>query len=166
MSQSDYLTHKKNRTILKMVDNTANTLDPVMSSQTYSQLKNYVTEHDLMKNNTKITYNRLPNSTKIHFRNMEVRKPTNASICVACGKTGSLGKYVANRNIQLKQKGTVYQVNTLNYHKNKLKEYSINPQNSPCENITQEMIEHYVEREFCQCDTFLARRKNLWDDTP
>ena len=75
MSQSDYLTHKKNRTILKMVDNTANTLDPVMFSQTYSQLKNYVTEHDLMKNNTKITYNRLPNSTKIHFRNMELFFP-------------------------------------------------------------------------------------------
>lgn len=155
MSQSDYIQHKKNRALLSKTQH----LEPVIPSQKYLQLKRYTIEHDLMDNNTKITYNRLPNKTKIHLRNMEIVKPSISSNCLSCNN-GELQLYINNRNIQLNQKESLYKVNTLNYFKNKLKEYSVEiPQNN-CENITQDMIDRYNEKNFCQCDTYLAARNN------
>lgn len=153
MSQSDYIQHKKNRALLSKTQH----LEPVIPSQKYLQLKRYTIEHDLMDNNTKITYNRLPNKTKIHLRNMEVVKPSITSNCLSCNN-GELQLYINNRNIQLTQKESLYKINTLNYFKNKLKEYSVGIPVNNCENITQDMIDKYIERDFCHCDTYLQQR--------
>ena len=153
MSQSDYIQHKKNRALLSRTQH----LEPVIPSDKYLQLKRYTIEHDLMDKSTKMTYNRLPNTTKLHFRNMEVVKPNIASTCLSC-KNGGLHHYIYNRNIQLTQSESLYKINTLNYYNTKLKEYSVGIPVNNCENITQDMIDKYVEKDFCHCDTYLSHR--------
>ena len=67
MSQSDYINHKKQATILRRQDEN---LDNILSSQSYSKFKSFSVANEIKSDN--LTYGQLPLSTKERVFDIEI----------------------------------------------------------------------------------------------
>lgn len=143
MSQSDYISSKKTRMVLR------DTPDPVISSQVYTTLKSFTLEQHLSmeenrKENRKTVYNRLALPDKVFLRNIETNFPK------TCEK--DLRTYLSGRKTGSCQNCSLTVRNPFNEYNNKLKQMSY-------ESPDAEIIQRYTEKEFCQCDVYFSNKK-------
>lgn len=143
MSQSDFISTKKTRAILRSNKD----IDPVLSSQLYTTLKSYTKERDLIKNCTakpKTVYNRMSLPDKVFFQNVETYLP---KTCESDLKT-----FLNGRNYGSCQNCNSTFRNPFNEYKNKLKQMSY-------ETPDAEIIQTYTEKEFCKCDVYFSHKR-------
>ena len=138
MSQSDYISSKKTRMVLR------GTPDPVISSQVYTTLKSFTLEQHLIMENHKTVYNRMALPDKVFLRNIETNFPK------TCEK--DLRTYLSGRKTGSCQNCSLTVRNPFNEYNNKLKQMSY-------ESPDAEIIQRYTEKEFCQCDVYFSNKK-------
>lgn len=143
MSQSDYISTKKTRAVLRA----SKDIDPVLPSQVYTTLKSYTLERDLLiKDFTlkqKTVYNKMALPDKVFIHNVETYFPKTCE--------NDLKTYLSSRKYGTCQNCSMTSRNPFNEYKNKLKQMSY-------ETPDAEIIQTYTEKEFCQCDEYFSHK--------
>ena len=142
MSQSDFISTKKTRAVLR----SNKEIDPVLSSQLYTTLKSYTLERNLIKNcsqKPKTVYNRMALPDKVFFQNVETHFPKTCE--------NDLRTFLIGRKIGSCQNCSSTSRNPFNEYKNKLKQMSYDTPDA-------EIIQKYTENEFCKCDVYFSAK--------
>ena len=138
MSQSDYISQKKTRALLRL------TPDPVLPSHIYTTLKSYTSEKVNIPTKQKTVYNKMAIPGKVFLGNIETNYPK------SCEK--DLCTYLSIRNTGSCQDSSLTKRNPFNEYKNKLKQMSY-------ETPDADIIQTYTEKEFCQCDVYFSHKR-------
>jgi len=140
MSQSDYISTKKKKALLRLSP------DPVLQSHVYTTLKGFALERKIITDfKPKTVYNRMALSGKVFQNNIETNYPK------TCEK--DLCTYLRSRNTGTCQNCSFTARNPFHEYRNKLKQLSY-------ETPEADIIQRHTEKEFCQCDVYFSHKKS------